>query len=85
MATLANIKAKHGIDELAFFASKEEGSNRCVASDDATGIIFITVEDFDPSKDAYAYLAKDGDDFTLEDDEVIYWVSNKAGEAKYTL
>ena len=84
MALLTDIKEQHGITTLDFFASTNE-SGRNVASDDATGIIFITTVDFDPELTAHAYLATDGDDFSVEADEVIYWVTNKAGTAKFSL
>ena len=84
MALLTDIKAQHGIITLDFFASKSD-SGRDVAVDDATGIMFVTTKEFDPKGTIYAYLATDGDDFTVNEDETTYWVSNKAGTSKYSL
>ena len=81
---LATAKANHGITKLEFWKSSK--TTRLVSFNKTFGgmVKFITKEDFDGTKPAYAYLADDITEHVDEESGTVvkcqcYWVSNVKG------
>ena len=87
---LETAKMKHGLNELAFHKSTKSGRHVSFNRTVNGMVIFITKEDFDPSKPAFAYTADEITEHPTKEGVMLpavgYWISNKkGGEAAFVL